>query len=340
MIPDRRVTLYERCTDVLLYEWDRAKFPKDTAIGNLDANEKRALLRGVASTLHEQHAAEIPESEVVRHFASMLPQLGKAEEDALRIVREIRERSGLLVEHRPGVFAFSHLTFQEYLTALDYARRPEQLLQHLDDPWWDEVIALATGVAGGDTVKIIRGILRKKDLESVILAAKCLETAIDVPLDLRTAVEMALEGILPPRSWDDLEKMWEIGLTVAPILARRLPSYDADGKWWSLEFFASFRYEPIIPILIGLASDSEPTLQIGLNARGGIISPTVGDWATYVLGVMAPISENAERALSLVWSKPRSKQSYRILKYYGILPAKVRASHPDNRSSKRAKSTV
>jgi len=27
-IPEHRVTLYEKCTDALLYEWDRAKFQK------------------------------------------------------------------------------------------------------------------------------------------------------------------------------------------------------------------------------------------------------------------------------------------------------------------------
>src|ERR1039457_6035040 len=35
-IPEHRVTLYEKCTDALLYEWDRAKFPKDAAVGNLE----------------------------------------------------------------------------------------------------------------------------------------------------------------------------------------------------------------------------------------------------------------------------------------------------------------
>ena len=45
-IPEHRVTLYEKCTDALLYEWDRAKFPKDAAVGNLDANQKRACCGG------------------------------------------------------------------------------------------------------------------------------------------------------------------------------------------------------------------------------------------------------------------------------------------------------
>lgn len=337
-IPEHRVTLYEKCTDALLYEWDRAKFPKGAAVGNLDANQKRALLRGVASALHDKHAAEIPEPAVVRHFAALLPKLGKPEEDALRIVREIRDRSGLLVERRPGVFAFSHLAFQEFFTALDYASRPKELLKHLDDQWWHEVIALAAGVSGSDPATIIGGVLREKGLEAVILAAKCLETAINVPLDIRAKVEVAIESILPPRNYE-FGGLPEIGMTVAPALARRLPSFDAVGKWLSLKFFERYEYEPVIPILLELTSDNE-ALGCDFPAVGTIVRPTVGDWAAYTLSVMANRSEGAKRALDVVLSRPLSKQSREFLRSVGALSEEVKVSRPDTRASKRAKSTV
>jgi hypothetical protein len=152
---------------------------------------------GVASALHEKHEAEMPESDVVRHFAAMLPQMGQPQEDALRIVREIRDRSGLLVERRPGAFAFSHLTFQEYLTALDYASRTQELLAHADDPWWHEVIALAAGIPGCSAAEIIECFLRRGRAEDIFMATKCLETAVSVPLALRKEVENALGRALP-----------------------------------------------------------------------------------------------------------------------------------------------
>jgi predicted NACHT family NTPase len=52
-IPEHSVTLYQKCTEALFYEWDRAKFPKDAAVGNLDANQKRVLLGGIACAFHE-----------------------------------------------------------------------------------------------------------------------------------------------------------------------------------------------------------------------------------------------------------------------------------------------
>ena len=338
-IPEHRVTLYEKCTDALLYEWDRAKFPKNAAVGNLDADQKRALLRGIASGLHEKHEAEIPESEVVRHFAEMLPEMGEPQEDALRIVREIRDRSGLLVERRPGVFAFSHLTFQEYLTALDYANRSEQLLAHLDDRWWHEVIALAAGVPGCDSGHIIRALLRKKDRESVVIAAKCIETAINVPLDLRTKVENALERILPPQNNDDVIRLLEIGRTVAPILARGLAGYDLGGSVNSLDFFRLFQYEPVIPLLIQLVADTRMVDFVFDDLRR--YHPTVGDWSLFVLRTMASTSDSAKRALVLALaSRPSDRFVLQVLKPWEVLGDDFKPSPPGKHSPKPAKSTV
>jgi hypothetical protein len=336
-IPEHRVTLYEKCTDALLYEWDRAKFPKDAAVGNLDANQKRALLRGVASALHEKHAAEIPESEVVAHFAAMLPQMGQPQEDALRIVREIRDRSGVLVERRPGAFAFSHLTFQEYLTALDYVARSKDLLDRIDDPWWHEVIALAAGIPGCDAAAIVNGFLDKKTPKSIFMATKCLETAISVPLALRKKVEDALDHCAPVTDLDWLLDLPEIGLTVAPIFARRILEYNAHGKVWALVFFGLYVYEPVIPVLVRLTSDSQVTpylLPIGSYYL------TVGDVAFSALLRMARTSDRARAGLISALSKnPPSSAVLDWLKPWESLGDEFRPGAPGKRDSTRAKNT-
>jgi hypothetical protein len=333
------VTLYEKCTDALLYEWDRAKFPKDAAVGNLDANQKRTLLRGVASALHEKHAAEMPEAEVVAHFAAMLPKMGQPQEDALRIVREIRDRSGVLVERQPGAFAFSHLTFQEYLTALDYASRSHNLLDKVDDPWWHEVIALAAGIPGCDAAAIIDCFLSRKKPEGILMATKCLETAIAVPLDLRERVEHALERVLPTGNWELRQRLPEIGLTVAPILARGLLAYDTPEKAWAIDFFESFVYEPVIPTLLQLTSDTHPGPFLFRQA-GGHHFLTVGEMAIFALHNMARTSDRARAGLIPVLAKnPLSKPLCEWLKPWELLGDEFKPAVQGKRASTRARNT-
>ncbi|MBI3328002.1 MAG: NACHT domain-containing protein, partial [Nitrospinae bacterium] len=127
-IPEHRVTLYEKCTDALLYEWDRSKFGHTALVGELDALARRQLLSGLARKMHESKEAEVAEAEVVAHFKKALPDLGHKASGAKQIVEEICDRSGVLVERRPGFFAFSHLVFQEYLTSLTFAPRTYKAL--------------------------------------------------------------------------------------------------------------------------------------------------------------------------------------------------------------------
>jgi hypothetical protein len=269
----------------------------------------------------------------------MLPQMGRPQEDALRMVREIRDRSGILVERRPGAFAFSHLTFQEYLTALDYASRSRQLLQRLDDPWWQEVVALTVGVPGSDPSEIIRALLKKGDRESVILAAKCVETAVNIPLDIRKKVEAALERILPPSSFEQGIELREIGLTVAPILARGLLKYDRHGKVQSLIFFSSFEYELAVHVLTELSTDKSRAIGVIYPVEGSNKNhvPTIGEFSIIVLNRMAKTSETAKRALASVLSRPLSQQFLDMLKPWDVLGAEFKASRPGKHSSKRAK---
>ncbi|HLM72319.1 MAG TPA: NACHT domain-containing protein, partial [Polyangiaceae bacterium] len=71
-VPERRAALYEACTNVLLYEWDRAKFPEGSSIGRLDAEMKRVLLGCVAREMHINELAEIPTELVIKQFSSRL----------------------------------------------------------------------------------------------------------------------------------------------------------------------------------------------------------------------------------------------------------------------------
>lgn len=247
-IPEHRVTLYGICTDVLLYEWDHSKLSPNAFVGKLDTPEKRHLLSDLARQMHEQEQVEVAEAEVQTHFERTLPSLRDEVKDARQIIEEIRNRGGVLVERRPGFFAFSHLVFQEYLTALSFSvSNYKELADHYTDPWWHEVIVLAAGAPGADAGRLVKGLLRKKGEVATLIAAQCLETAVQMPLDVREKIEHRLNQLVPPKTEDEAMRLVSLGIIAAPALIQSLDrTRQAAEALCTLYALAQIDYEPAI----------------------------------------------------------------------------------------------
>ncbi|MFZ1240642.1 MAG: SUMF1/EgtB/PvdO family nonheme iron enzyme, partial [Anaerolineae bacterium] len=161
-LPADRADLYEETVELLLERWQRAKEvhgpdgqpviePGIAQVLQVGKEQIRRALQTLAYTVHRRQraaatvgddAADISEGEVLVAFK---PLLGKADTEAL--LRYPRERAGLLLARRPGVYAFPHRSFQEFLAACYLADQPDatETLVSLvnDDPaWWREVAIL------------------------------------------------------------------------------------------------------------------------------------------------------------------------------------------------------
>ena len=75
--------------------------------------------------------------------------------DSKAILRAIEVQHGLLIERARGIYSFSHLTFQEYLTARkivassnseELHRALQQLATQITNPQWREVILLTSSM--------------------------------------------------------------------------------------------------------------------------------------------------------------------------------------------------
>ncbi|MBL8212821.1 MAG: hypothetical protein JNK87_19055 [Bryobacterales bacterium] len=274
-IPEHRVTLYDRCTDALLYEWDRAKFPAGAAVGQLDAQQKRVLLRDIASRMHEAHQAEISRADVERHFAAVLPSLGRTAGDAGKILDEIRDRSGLLVERRAGHYAFSHVTFQEYFAAIGFVAtgRCLELMNHVEDPWWEEVIMLSAGLPYAEAGKLILELLARRSNRAVFLAAGVLDTAIDIPGPIRKKVQERLAQFVPPRDLATARQLARIGPLVASHLLAGLPKATPFQRKLTYIGLVMMDYAPSTAALVKILKESyDPFLHGVLDARGVPVS--------------------------------------------------------------------
>jgi predicted NACHT family NTPase len=162
LIPDRRHVLYDECVKILVER--RYAPPVVQAEYNkiLPGDEAVRLLREIAQTMHKEHLREVSRQELEESIISeALEKMTTSRAAATapkELLENIEQRSQLLVErginqNGQPVMAFSHLTFQEYLTSVALkeatGQRGEVLISNdliknyeQDNEWWEEVALL------------------------------------------------------------------------------------------------------------------------------------------------------------------------------------------------------
>jgi HEAT repeat protein len=328
-LPQRRAELYDECTDTLLGYWDQTKGGEAArelaTYGELNRSEKRALLEPVALWFHERGVQGLEadkeelEREIARQFkATFGDNEPKAQRRAALFLRVIEERAGLLVERETGVYAFAHLTFQEYLAARAIADREDYIeytLRHLHDLWWREVILLEVGHLSdvrhfgrrarkltSDLIRAIRNAgswlepVLKRDL---LLAARCLADVgkLGVDDDLRQSLVDELFSLWRTTRYakQRVEAVnvftYYMGTAneerVVKELLHALQDKDADPRLRAAEALGQ----------LGLTAASDPVLSALLQA---LQDPYVyvNCWAARALGQLG--QEASEAALSVL----------------------------------------
>jgi hypothetical protein len=144
-LPKDRAVLYRLCVEGLLHYWDQRRGIRSV----FSLEEKLRTCREVAIAMQKDDRAEYEATRVQRIFSVVLGDAARGQ----LLLEHIRYRTGLLIERRAGVFAFAHLTFQEYLAAVAVHEgnksdiNAERLAREHNDGRWKEVIALYCGSA-------------------------------------------------------------------------------------------------------------------------------------------------------------------------------------------------
>jgi hypothetical protein len=152
-LPGNRSLLYKLCIEGLLHYWDERR----GIHSEFGLEEKLRVCREIAMSMQDDDRAEYEAKRVREVFRKVFPERRRAD----RLFEHIRQRTGLLVERRPEIFAFVHLTFQEYLAAQAVVegnlRRIDmhKLLDEHEDHRWREVIPLYCGVAPAQLARIM-----------------------------------------------------------------------------------------------------------------------------------------------------------------------------------------
>ncbi|PSF34248.1 histidine kinase [Aphanothece hegewaldii CCALA 016] len=161
--PTKRAKLYQAGLDILLQRWDQARgIQRDQIYRRLSLTEKIKLLCQIAATTFEENNYFFESSDIlylIEDYLKTLPNVNTDPEtlwlNSEAVLKAIEIQHGLLVERAKDIYSFSHLTFQEYLTARKIVASPNlqtlqqeliKLAQKTQDYRWREVILLTVSM--------------------------------------------------------------------------------------------------------------------------------------------------------------------------------------------------
>ncbi|MGB3493511.1 MAG: NACHT domain-containing NTPase [Elainellaceae cyanobacterium] len=161
--PNKRTTFYKQGLDLLLGKWDETRgIERDDIYRGFLLPQKMRLLSQLAAVTFEQGQYFFEQRTLEQYIEDYLQNLAGAtlgsEELQLEseaVLKAIEAQHGLLIERARGIFSFSYLAFQEYLTARKIVATHnlwslEQslggLVSHITDSHWHEVFLLTAAM--------------------------------------------------------------------------------------------------------------------------------------------------------------------------------------------------
>ncbi len=191
-LPGSRVDLYSEICQVLL--WRRQEAKKLSSA--LSGDQKMTLLSELAYSMMNRRVRDIGRDQIAVNVRSALRRMapGMDEEGFLADMTS----SGLLLERERDVFAFAHLTFQEYLAAHHIREKQltQVLIDNIDDVWWRETTLLHVARASADPV--VRACLDSGTVRALSLAFDCAEQGSELAPELRRKLDQLLETVSEP----------------------------------------------------------------------------------------------------------------------------------------------
>ncbi|GAA3130219.1 hypothetical protein GCM10017687_51960 [Streptomyces echinatus] len=213
----------------LVHERDTDRNVPSAVDGRLSLSDKLVLLRDLAWRLSDNNRSEIGLEQAAVHVGRKLSGMRHVEEqDGVRILEQLRDRSGILRSPAEGRLDFVHRTFQEYLAAEEATQedRVGNLVERAHLDLWRETIIMAAGHANRpQREELLGGVLdRARDEPRYgrklrLLAAACQETVPEVSDGLAGRLQDAVTALLPPSRRTDPPALAAVG----PSLLRRLP---------------------------------------------------------------------------------------------------------------------
>jgi hypothetical protein len=192
-LPGSRVQLYESVCKALLEGWRQAKGVEE----DLTGDQKLTVLRPLARHMMDVELREIPHADALAVMTPALQLIGLERSRHDGFLAELQAGSGLILEMESGVWAFAHLSFQEYLTSADWLTTPPPVpawQQWIGETWWRETLLLYA--AQSDASGIVTACLDDAAPQSLALALDCERMSRTLQTDVRERLNATLHAAL------------------------------------------------------------------------------------------------------------------------------------------------
>ncbi len=202
----------------------------------LNYRQKTALLNELAYWMIKNEWTEVSIEGAQDHLGAKLQNLRMDVGDGppasgASVLKFFLERSGMLRQPVEGKLDFAHRTFQEFMGARAAVDEGDigVLANNATKPAWREVIVIAAGLARPrERRDLIAELLRKGDANNQaryhlhLLAAACLETAVELDPAVKEEVASRIGRFVPPLKMQDAAPLADAAGEIAvPFLKKQ-----------------------------------------------------------------------------------------------------------------------
>lgn len=151
-LPHERTTLYGSALNIILKEWSAQKrINPDPIYQGLHPALEEVMLAEIAYDSFKEDQLFFSKDTITSRITAFLTDMLDAPKclNADAVLTAIEVQQGILVERATDAYSFSHLTLQEYLTALHIVENHlenDLVTQHLVDDSWREIFLLVSGL--------------------------------------------------------------------------------------------------------------------------------------------------------------------------------------------------